>query len=436
MSKFWVIFVREYLNIVKKKAFLAGVILTPLIMIAFMVLPSLLGDLDLSEAESIAVIDFSGQKVGEQFIEAIKEYDLDDDNNPAYSNLSLIEIDYFDSSSFIAAKDSLNEMVIDEELKFLLVIENDSTRQPSSTSLITNSDNFPSIRRFERELTAIISGIKLNHAKINLPVDSVLSLTERIDLEIVNTTGDSVNPRTKLIFAFTSIMILFMTLMTYGQLLMRSIIEEKNSRIMEVLISSVSPFQLMMGKIVGFGAATLTQVMIWILMGSVLSLFGSMFSAELSLGQILFNPVIIIFYVLLLVFGFFLFSTFFALLGALFDSDKDAQNFLLPITLLLMVPILLSGPIIREPDSTLAIVLSMIPVFAPTMMTMRIVLIVPTLAEYSLFSGIIGQAIVSLVILIITTIGMIWLVGKIFRVGILMYGKRPTLPEIVKWVKQ
>ena len=224
-------------------------------------------------------------------------------------------------------------------------------------------------------------------------------------------------------------------ILSYGQVVMRSIIEEKNSRIMEVLISSISPFQLMLGKVLGLGAATFTQIAVWVAVGSLLYSQKAALDIAPSIDRILFNPVIVIFFGLFLISGYILFSTLFALIGSMINSEKEAQGFVMPITLVLVAPFIVGISIVQNPNSTLAIVLSMIPIMAPTMMMMRLVFIVPTLSEYSLTSGIVGEAVVSLLIVIVTTLATVWVTAKIFRVGILMYGKRPTLPEIIRWVK-
>ena len=130
-----------------------------------------------------------------------------------------------------------------------------------------------------------------------------------------------------------------------------------------------------------------------------------------------------------------MFSTFFALIGSIVTNEKEAQSFVMPITMSMILPFLVGIYVIQEPHSIFAVTISMIPIFAPTMMMMRLVFIAPTLSEYSMFSGIVGEATLSLLIVVSFTIFMIWLTSKIFRIGILMYGKRPTLPEIMKWIK-
>jgi len=221
----------------------------------------------------------------------------------------------------------------------------------------------------------------------------------------------------------------------YGQLVMRSVIEEKNSRIMEVLVSSVTPFQLMMGKILGLGAATFTQVGAWAVMGGIIYALRGVIDMDPSIGRIVFNPAIITFFVLFLSSGYLLYSSLFAIVGSICNNDKEAQSFISPMIISMILPFMVAIHVIQHPNSLLSVVLSFIPFLTPTMMCMRVIFIAPTLTEYSLFSGIIGQAILGFILVSLTFVGVAWLAGKIFRIGILMYGKRPTLPEIIKWVR-
>ena len=154
-----------------------------------------------------------------------------------------------------------------------------------------------------------------------------------------------------------------------------------------------------------------------------------------SVDRIVFNPAVIVFFVLFLISGYLLFSTLFALIGSIVNTEKEAQNFVAPVTILMVLPFMLGIVVIQDPNGLLATVVSFIPFTAPAMMVMRLVFVAPMLESYSMFSGIVAEATISLALVTLTTMIMIWVTGKIFRVGILMYGKRPTLPEIMKWIK-
>jgi ABC-2 type transport system permease protein len=221
-------------------------------------------------------------------------------------------------------------------------------------------------------------------------------------------------------------MILYITILIYGVTVMRGVIEEKQSRIVEVLLSSVKPFQLMLGKLVGIGLVGLTQYFTWaaFMIGiSTVAALPAFAMGAFKLPNI--PPSLMVYFVVYFVLGYFLYATLYAAVGALVSSEEDAQQVQLPVTMFLIIPMIFSSAILRNPNSTFSIVLSLIPFFAPVLMFMRICLSQPPLWQIGL----------SMVLMIVTILGAVWLAAKIYRVGILMYGKRPNLPEIMKWMK-
>lgn len=435
MSKFWVIFRREYAQVVKKKAFIIGIFLTPVLMAAFSLIPAFLAGKKSSETELLAIIDQSQYNIGEKFEDELTNYKLEDDTTAYYEVTKIIKINEEDDDKFNRVYDSLVQLINDKSLKYFLVVGPNSHLDDSSSYLVTNSDNFRSFNRFEYRLSQVLSSIRLDESNVNLEVDSILALTRQIDLPKRDAKGESIPFEIKYFSALIFVGIMFGMIFSYGQMVMRSVIEEKSSRIMEVLISSVSPFQLMLGKVMGLGAATFTQIFVWVIMGAVMYSMKGTFEINPSIDRILFNPVIIISFILFMISGYLLFSTLFALIGSIVNTEKEAQSFIAPITMFMILPFMIGIYIIQEPNSTISIVLSLIPFLVPTLMMMRVIFLAPTLSEYSLFSGIVGEAALGFLIVCLSVVGMIWLTSKIFRVGILMYGKRPTLPEIIKWIR-
>lgn len=435
MSKFWVILKREYVQVVKKKSFIIGIILTPILMGGFTLIPALLVRTKASTAEKLAVIDQSGLNIGQRFGKSLERYKLDDSITNYYKINNIFEVEKDNDIRFNEINDSLRQLIIDKEIKYFLVIKPEAHLIDTNIFLVTNSDNFVTLNRFERRLSDVLSSIRLDMSEINLEVDSILNLTKRIDLKTKDAKGESIPFMIKYFSAIIFVGIMFGMIFGYGQLVMRSVIEEKNSRIMEVLISSVTPFQLMLGKVMGLGAATFTQIAVWVILGAGIYSMKGAFEIDPSIDRIIFNPVIIIFFILYMISGYILFSTLFALIGSIVNTEKEAQSFIFPITMVMILPFMIGMYIIQEPNSTLSVTLSLIPFLTPNIMIMRIIFIAPTLTEYSLASGIIGEAILGFILIVISIIGMIWLTSKIFRIGILMYGKRPTLPEIIKWIK-
>jgi len=375
MSKMWVVLKREYAQIVKKKSFIIGIFLIPLAMGAFMLIPAWLASKKSTDTEMLAIVDQSGRELGRDFEASLDRYKLDDDSTAYYAVTDLFEIDPDDTERLPALEDSLRQAINDKELKYYLVIKPDPHLADSNLYLVTNSDSFRTRRNFETQLSNLLSKIRLAQTDINLPVDSVIALTARIDLDQRDTKGEAIPFEIKYFAALIFVMIMFGMMIGYGALVMRSVIDEKNSRIMEVLMSSVSPFELMLGKVFGLGAATLTQVGVWVAVGAIIWFAGGAMAVNFdpSIARMVFNPLIIIFFVLFLVTGYLMISTLYALVGSIVNSEKEAQSFLMPINMSVMVPVIIGIHVVQEPNSMIATALSYIPPFAPTMMMMRIV---------------------------------------------------------------
>ncbi|MDH6599580.1 ABC-2 type transport system permease protein [Myroides gitamensis] len=246
---------------------------------------------------------------------------------------------------------------------------------------------------------------------------------------------------------------IMMFIIIYGNMVMRSVIEEKTNRIIEVIISSVKPFQLMMGKIIGTSMAGLLQFLIWGVVGGILmlvatSVFGlnagsaaNMEAAQMAttmdpsmmsniqnyITEIMSLPLLswFVYFIIFFIGGYFLYSSLYAAIGAAVDNETDTQQFLFPVMLPLMLGVYIGFfTVIKDPHGTVATVFSMIPFTSPIVMLMRIPFGVP-----------IWQIIVSIVLLFATFILTVWLAAKIYRIGILMYGKRPSWKELYKWLK-
>lgn len=222
----------------------------------------------------------------------------------------------------------------------------------------------------------------------------------------------------------TLMMMIYMTVIIYGVAVMRSVIEEKTSRVVEVLLSSVSSMELMAGKILGVGAVGLTQVLIWASFGAVIG--SPMIMAAKSMMKDVHLPVaVIIAFPVFFVLGYLLYSTMYAAVGAMVNSDEEAQQMQWPVLAPLVSCAVFASMVIRTPNSPFAQALSIFPLTSPIIMFVRITVATPPTWQIALSVG----------LLIATIYGMVALCSRIYRVGILMYGKRPTLPEILKWIK-
>ncbi|HEX9972523.1 MAG TPA: ABC transporter permease [bacterium] len=254
-----------------------------------------------------------------------------------------------------------------------------------------------------------------------------------VDVELIRGVGVDIFALLEIHLPATGkirVMFLYMALIMYGAFVMRSVYEEKLARVVEVVISSCKPFQLMAGKVLGVGAVGLTQYLIWALVAGLLTVYSGaimqMFSASANGFSIPTIPIsVLIYFVVFFILGYLLFATLYAALGAIVNSDQDAQQLQYPVIMIIVVAFFLAFSIIKNPDSNMSKIVSLIPFFSPITMFTRIAVQMPPFLEILL----------SIVLLIVTTLCLIWLAGKIFRVGILMYGKRPTLPELLNWIK-
>jgi ABC-2 type transport system permease protein len=224
--------------------------------------------------------------------------------------------------------------------------------------------------------------------------------------------------------AIILMMMLYITTLIYGVQVQQSVIEEKTSRVMEVLLSSATSTQLLGGKILGVGSVGLTQLLIWVMVGVVTS-SPAILAAGAALKGFSFSPTAVVFFPVFFLLGYFLYSTVFAALGSMVNSQQEVQSLQTFVMLPLISSTIVMMPVIRAPNSPLAMGFSMFPFTAPLIMYLRIVIQQPPIT----------QILISVALLALTIYGMLWLAARIYRVGILMYGKKPTLPEIVKWVK-
>ncbi len=431
MSKLWILIKREYAQVVKKKSFVIGILLTPVFMVAITVLPALLASKESDYTEKIAIIDLDGQGLGQKMSEKISVYTLDDDR-PAYEVTNIIEASNYDSARVSQLRLELDSLVQVKELKSYLILSK-GILDNDSCFMVAKSFVFRTNNRFDNALTRILSGMRLEKSNINISTDSVLQLTHQTVFEHLAPGGKTRDFMTMYLAGIVFVMIIFGTIISFGQILMRSVIEEKNSRIVEVIASSVSPFQMMAGKIIGLGLASMTQVAAWMAMGTIVYGMRGSLNIPADISGILFNPVFMAFFVVFLVLGYILYSTFFALIGSIVNTDKETQSFIFPITMSLMLPILMAMYIIQEPDSPLVTGLSLFPLFTPTMMVLRMNII--GVDTFTFSNPIIMQATIGAILTFISIIIVTWITARIFRIGILMYGKRPTLPEIFKWIR-
>jgi ABC-2 type transport system permease protein len=254
----------------------------------------------------------------------------------------------------------------------------------------------------------------------------VESLLKPIELDAVHVEKgrEGLSGVAVFVTTFIMVMLLYTVVLIYGIAVMRSIIEEKSSRILEVLLSSVTARELLAGKILGVGAVSLTQILIWVTFAALVSFPGLVAAHSFISGVHIPMAGIIAFGVFFLL-GYFLYSTMYAAVGAMVNTDQEAQQMQWPAMLPIIMSLVLMNPVLQHPNSALAFWLSIIPFFAPILMLVRVLVEQPPAWQLAL----------CVALMLVTIYGLLSLTSRIYRVGILMYGKRPTLPELRRWLK-
>ena len=435
MRKILSVIKREYIQIVRTKGFIIGTVLGPVFMLALIVVPIIVSSASVEKQETIGVVDLTN----EIFMELDKK--LDNKNYRLKDGFRRYVLEKFDPSAGTEElRHELRERVLKKELSAYIYIPEDVLEIGARESVVRDSEpeevkaeyvsehttDFEKLGDLNRALNNVVIEKRLKRE--GLDPQKVAQYIKRVELQPIKITkkGEEKDTGGTFMISYFLALIIYMAILIYGQVIMRGVIEEKSSRVVEVVLSSLKPFQLMMGKILGIGAVGLTQFSIWTLFGIGASVYGTSFipaGANFAMPSI--PAYVFVYFVVFFILGYFLFGTLYAAIGSLVNSEKEAQQLVMPVTMFLIVPIMLMIFIIRAPNSPIAVFLSFIPFFAPILMFLRITVLLPPF----------GQIGASIVILILTILLMIWLTAKIYRVGILMYGKRPKLAEVVRWIR-
>lgn len=433
MEHFSLIATREYLNKIGNKSFILMTLLLPILLSGITFLLSFLSSVNNDTSKNISVVDNTGYIYQKLDSSTDIIYDIIDD----------------------ATIDEAKEISRNKSDYGLLYINNFDSPEEIAESIMFISETSPSftvLNKLESQLESILTdenfrilGIDIN--QINSSKIIVNLFQESFDGEETTRLDGIV----KLGFGFALGMLLYFFIFAYGSMIMMSVMEEKTSRIVEIIISSVKPFNLMTGKIIGVSLAGLTQVLIWGVMFSVFSYFFSTYfgiSASSSSGEIILSteeadaisssalemisafmnlPLTNIFFAFIIYFigGYFLYASIFAAIGAAIDNQADAQQFMLPITLIIIIGLYVGVLTVPEdPNGIVAQIFSYIPFTSPIVMLMRIPHGVP-----------LYEQILSVTILFSSVLLIVWISAKIYRIGILMYGKKITYGEMIKWLR-
>ncbi len=433
--KIGIIIKREYLTRVKKRSFLILTFLAPLFFAALMFLPAILMENSekFDEKKVIAVCDESTLFIG--------KFENTDFNTFVYEDHSI---------------DVVKDLVKEGAYDGVLYIPGTEFNVPTNAEIYSSKQLPMTLTSHIRStMKQVVEHNKLMASGIDPSIVKAASTT--INVQSIRMSDDSEQKSFGELEFFLGMflcMIIYFAIFLFAQQVMRGVIEEKTNRIIEVIVSSVKPFELMMGKIIGIALVGLTQFLLWVVLTLVITGVASTFlptQEVFSTGTVMTEQIaeatsgsdsqgiltkafdvinsinikaILWCFLFYFIGGYFLYSAMFAAIGAAVDNETDTQQFATPITMLMIIPLLCSGIIANAPDSSIALWLSMIPFTSPLAMMLRIPYGVP-----------IWQLAVSLVLLFATFIVFTWLAGKIYRTGILMYGKKVSWKEIFKWIK-
>ena len=429
MNKTLLIAKSEYLRRVLTKGFVLGVLLAPVGMVLLFALPVLASLLSSDDGERrVAVLDESG-RLYESVAQAVPER--------------------FAVERTAAPLDSLRAQVLDERLDMAIVLPAALLAGDGDATAYTRAGG--GLAQFDDVRSAVRDAVReVRLRDVGAPAEVQAVIDERPGLKSVTVTADGDAADGAFIasaIGYFSGFIIYGLVFIYGAMVMRGVIEEKQNRIVEVMASSVKPFELLMGKVLGIGAVGLTQIALWAALGAaVLTVLGPLMLAfadapaasavgaapaaadlPFDVGAVtaLLTPGFLLILVLCFLGGYLFYAALFAAVGSAVEQESDAQSLTIPVTLPAIVPMLFLFPMLEQPDSTLSVALSILPPFSTVLLPVRVAVTDVPFWQIALSLGLLALAFV----------GAIWVASRVYRVGILMYGKKASFADLARWVR-
>ena len=424
---------REYLTRIQSKGFWIATLLLPLAMAVLVFVPSLV--MMKAKAEHrLTVVDAVGslgervtRSLAQAETEAVQELGkMKRDSEPETANIhatvAAVEADVE------AQKAELDRKVLAGEIDAWIWLGPENLESSRVEYHAESVSNFMTQNRLEDALTEVFQEARLEAA--GYEPEKIVALTEPVGLETLKVTEEGTKAEAGMAGFFVAYLLFFLlytVVAIYGSLVMNGVLEEKSTRIVEVLLATTTPKELLVGKLVGISLAGLTQLGVWSLAIGALSAPGVIGALAGGIADKIptISPLVLVHFLLHFLLGFFLYASFYAAIGAATNSVQEAQPFTGVVIPFLVGPVLFMMPVINDPDSTLATVLSLIPPFTPLLMMLRIVVKTPPA----------WQIVLGYLLTAAFVYGLLALCARIYRVGILMYGKRPTFGELARWLR-
>jgi ABC-2 type transport system permease protein len=426
MAKLWAIIKREYLERVRTKWFIFATIFGPIFFGSMIIIPALLSKRSRSTAEftNTRILDATGIGFGQKVSDIM--------GRGRAPGVLPPQVLILKPNALAEAESTATKQVMNKQLAGYLVVD---SRTLSGEEVVYAGRNATSLGDMERLRSSVREALLAQRLELmgidSSDVKSVTFIPLRMSSERITDKGRGGSGTISIIFAGAIAFLLYMSIILYGQNVLRGVLEEKTTRVAEVVVSSVSPETLLAGKILGVGAVGLTQQILWVittvmmfkLRQPLLEKFGistmPFALPEISIGLAL---LLLLFFVL----GFVFYSSLYAAVGASVNTEQEAQQAVQPMLILLVATAIFINPILLNPTSRLASVMSWLPFSAPIIMPLRLSL--GSVPWYELVGSLIGVG--------LACWGATWLAARIYRVGLLMYGKRPTLSEMARWVRK
>ncbi len=448
MNKFFAVLIHEYKKMVFAWTFLITTLLMPLIIgllafISFLIFSAegdvtriVIADLNGKVAVRLrknlsaeAVADKKEKAVKESFknLGASKEEQLKKGIEQLGGTFKFVEFNVKDKSDE-QIKQELNSMIAENKLEAYLIIPKDIHAADSRFELYSRkAGDFITNETLESALNNAVRSQRL--ADANISEEKLRELSRRVIFAATSITEEgSEKEKTASPWAgFVVAYLLFIILMIYGQAIMGAIVGEKETRISEILFSSAKPFELLMGKLVGVGLAGLTQLAIWIASALAFIAFGvaNVVASGMDVPFPEINVLTILYFFIFFFLGYFIYATIYAFIGSMVTNMQEGGQLLFPVIMIMLVNLYLCYPIVRDPNSTLSFWVSIAPFFATMSMPVRILAEMPPFWHIAL----------AIFLNLLTIVGLTWMASRVYRVGMLMYGKRATIPEVWKWIR-
>ena len=416
---------REYMERVRSKWFLIATVFGPVFFGMVMVVPAWLSirSTRSTERERVIVIDATGTALGQRVADRLRGGLFGDTTGARVVTVA--------PDTLPEAESTATQAVVRKEATGFLVLGPTALRDTSVRYAGRNASSLTEVSRIERAVRDAVIAFRIE--RLGIRSDEVLNVLRTrmsVDAEQITDRGRGGSGRVRFIFAAAVSLTLYMLILLHGNNILRSVLEEKTTRVAEVVVASVRPETLLAGKIIGVGGVALTQILAWTAASAAMVRGRGPIMSAIGVPGLPFQlpsitpgtvALLLIFFLL----GFLLFAALYAIVGAMVSSEQEAQQAQQPLMLLILSPLLLLQPILLNPMTRLAEVASWVPFTAPVIMPLRLSL-VPVPAS---------QVALSLAVSLATCVAVIWLSARIYRVGILLYGKRATVREVVRWVR-